>query len=94
MVGAVIVKDGRIIGEGWHERYEMCIRDSFFYCVEFHILCPFSYNFEAVQLHNFLTIQPHAHSQTRTIPVPVSYTHLDVYKRQSHGRAHMDMNGL
>ena len=21
MVGAVIVKDGRIIGEGWHERY-------------------------------------------------------------------------
>ena len=30
----------------------------FFYCVEFHILCPFSYDFEAVQLHNFLTIQP------------------------------------
>ena len=21
MVGAVIVKDGRIIGEGWHEKY-------------------------------------------------------------------------
>ena len=21
MVGAVIVKDGRIIGQGWHERY-------------------------------------------------------------------------
>ena len=21
LVGAVIVKDGRIIGEGWHERY-------------------------------------------------------------------------
>ena len=30
----------------------------FFYCVEFHILYPFSYDFEAVQLHNFLTIQP------------------------------------
>ena len=26
MVGAVIVKDGRIIGEGWHERYESCTR--------------------------------------------------------------------
>ena len=46
----------------------------FFYCVEFHILCPFSYDFEAVQLHNFLTIQPHAHSQTRTIPHTVSQT--------------------
>ena len=30
----------------------------FFYCVEFHILCPFSYDFETVPLHNFLTIQP------------------------------------
>lgn len=26
MVGAVIVKDGRIIGEGWHERYRRAAR--------------------------------------------------------------------
>ena len=30
----------------------------FFYCVEFHILCPFSYDFTAIELHDFLTIQP------------------------------------
>ena len=28
MVGAVIVKNGKIIGEGYHKKYEMCIRDS------------------------------------------------------------------
>ena len=61
MVGAVIVKDGRIIGEGWHERYgELhAERNALKHCKESpHVLSLFLLLSTLIVLNMWLSFHP------------------------------------
>ena len=67
--------------EGDLELWKMCIRDRFMVAL---VVFGFGFKLFDIQIKNHdYFVKKNSTMQTYTVQIPVSYTHLDVYKRQA-----------